>query len=43
MGRARALLGGDASRIHVDALVSEFSLLDLEREDEEEAGGTARA
>jgi hypothetical protein len=31
LGRAPDLLGGDASRIHVDALVSEFSLLDLER------------
>src|SRR5215212_375842 len=42
LGGAGALLRRGPRRLQIIALVSEFSLLDLEREDEEKAGGQGR-
>jgi hypothetical protein len=42
MGAAAAVLRRGTRGLQITALVSEFPLLDLEREDEEEAGGQGR-
>jgi hypothetical protein len=42
VGGAGAVLRRGTRRLQIIALVSEFSLLDLEREDEEKAGGKGR-